>query len=78
FFLSWKIALGGLIGFSALSKFLVLFSKELSLQTVGDLSRKISSENYTVVPKKKEFCVVLKKPYNWSRPEKGWQFWMKK
>jgi hypothetical protein len=53
FFLSWKIALGGLIGFGVLSKLLGLFSKELSLQTVGDLSRKISSENYSFVRRKK-------------------------
>jgi hypothetical protein len=53
FFLSWKIALGGLIGFGIFSKFLGLFSKELSLQTVSDLTRKISSENYSFVRRKK-------------------------
>jgi hypothetical protein len=53
FFLSWKIALAGLIGFGVLSKFLGLFSKGLSLQTVGDLSRKISSENYALVRRNK-------------------------
>jgi hypothetical protein len=52
FFLSWKLALGGLIGFGVLSKFLALFSKELSLQTVGDVARKISSENYALVRRK--------------------------
>ncbi len=53
FFLSWKIALGGLIGFGIQFKFLGLFSKELSLQTVGELARKISSENYTLVRRNK-------------------------
>ncbi len=53
FFLSWKIAVAGLFGFGILSKFLGLFSKELSLQTVGDLSRKISSENYALIRRKK-------------------------
>ena len=53
FFLDWKIAFAGLIGFGVLSKFLGTFSKELSLHTVGDLSRKISSENYTNVRRKK-------------------------
>jgi hypothetical protein len=49
FFLSWKIALISLTGFWILSKFLDRFSKELSLQNVGELSRKITSENYTLI-----------------------------
>jgi hypothetical protein len=53
FFVNWKIAVSGLIGFGVFSKFLGLFSKELSLQTVGDLARKISSENYTLVRRNK-------------------------
>jgi acyl carrier protein len=53
FFLNWKYALTGLIGLSIVSKFLSLFSKEFSLLDMDELTRKVTSENYSVVRRKK-------------------------
>lgn len=48
FFFSWQYALGGLIFFTLLTWTASKFSKELDTSTVGDLTKKISREHYSL------------------------------
>lgn len=54
FFVDWKIALSGIVFFISAAKIADRFGKDLELQTVRELTEKLSQENYIDIRRTKE------------------------
>lgn len=54
FFFSWQLAVSGLTFFTLFTWIVSKFSKELDIETVGQLTEKIARENYSLVRRQSE------------------------
>jgi hypothetical protein len=54
FFFSWRIALTGLVAFSIISRVAARLGKELEVDTVGALAKRLSSQHYRQARRRKD------------------------